>query len=158
MPDGLYDRDVLLWSEEQAGLLRRLATGERLNDIVDWPNLIEEVESLGRAELRSCESLLKMAMLHSLKLHAWPASQAVVHWRMEVFVFATDAQEVFTPSMRQRIDLHLLYANACKRLALSTDESGAPRAIPNQCPFLLDDFLDPRLDPGMLAAKVLTEL
>lgn len=157
MPDGLYDRDVLLWSEEQAMLLRRLATGERLNDTVDWPNLIEEVESLGRAELKSCESLLRLAILHALKLHAWPNSQAVAHWRMEVFTFATDAQDVFTPSMRQRIDLQSLYANACKRLALASDESGAHRPTPDQCPLVLDDLLDPSLDPTTLVAKFLVE-
>jgi hypothetical protein len=31
MPDDLYDRDVLAWSEYQADLLRRLARGERVN-------------------------------------------------------------------------------------------------------------------------------
>ena len=47
MPDGLYERDFVLWSEAQADLLRRLAAGERVNAAVDWPNLIEEVEDLG---------------------------------------------------------------------------------------------------------------
>ena len=40
-----YDTDILDWSERQAALLRRLANGERVNDAVDWPNVIEEVES-----------------------------------------------------------------------------------------------------------------
>ena len=30
-----YEVDVLLWSEHQAELLRRLATGEHVNDQVD---------------------------------------------------------------------------------------------------------------------------
>jgi hypothetical protein len=29
MPDGLYERDILSWSEHQADLLRRLARGEK---------------------------------------------------------------------------------------------------------------------------------
>ena len=37
MPDGLYERDALLWSEQQADLLRRLAEGERLNAAVERP-------------------------------------------------------------------------------------------------------------------------
>jgi hypothetical protein len=32
MPNDLYDRDVLAWSEHQADLLRRLARGEQVND------------------------------------------------------------------------------------------------------------------------------
>ncbi len=47
MPDGLYERDFLLWSEAQADLLRRLAAGELVNAAVDWPNLIDEVWDLG---------------------------------------------------------------------------------------------------------------
>lgn len=54
----LYDTDVLTWSERQAALLQRVAAGERINDQVDWPNVIEEIESVGRSELHAIESLL----------------------------------------------------------------------------------------------------
>ncbi len=47
----LYEEDILTWSERQAELLRRLAAGERVNDQVDWQNVVEEVESVGRSEL-----------------------------------------------------------------------------------------------------------
>ena len=40
MPDDLYDRDVLAWSERQADMIRRLARGERVND-VDWLHVAE---------------------------------------------------------------------------------------------------------------------
>ena len=43
----LYDADVVPWSEQQAALLRRLAAGERVDDAVDWPNLVEEVGAFG---------------------------------------------------------------------------------------------------------------
>ena len=48
----LYDTDILLWSERQADLLRRHAAGERVNDAsIDWPNIVEEIEDVGRSEL-----------------------------------------------------------------------------------------------------------
>ena len=53
MPDGLYERDALAWSDRQAGLLRRIAAGERLNEAVDWANVIED-RSCGPA--RTCSS------------------------------------------------------------------------------------------------------
>ena len=59
MPDGLYERDAFAWSERQADLLRRLAAGERVNEAVDWPYVIEEVQDLGLSELRACRSLLR---------------------------------------------------------------------------------------------------
>ncbi len=64
MPDDLYWDDILAWSERQAELLKRVAAGERLND-VDWPNIIEEIESVGRSELRTCASTLGKAMPRS---------------------------------------------------------------------------------------------
>ena len=44
-----HEADVLLWSEHQAALLRRLARGEAVNEFPDWDNIIDEVESVGRA-------------------------------------------------------------------------------------------------------------
>jgi hypothetical protein len=57
MADDLYDTDILPWTEQQAGLLRRAAAGARVNGL-DWPNLIEEIEDLGRSELRAVRSSL----------------------------------------------------------------------------------------------------
>lgn len=43
MPDDLYQRDVLIWAEQQADLLRRLSLGECVNAQIDWPHVIEEL-------------------------------------------------------------------------------------------------------------------
>ena len=93
MPDGLYEHDALAWAEQQATLLRRLAAGERVNDAVDWPHVIEEVQDVGLSELRSCRSLLLQAMIHLLKLHAWPGSRSAAQWRSEAGAFLDDAEQ-----------------------------------------------------------------
>ena len=141
MPDGLYEHDALAWAEQQATLLRRLAAGERVNDAVDWPNVIEELQDVGLSELRSCQSLLQQAITHLLKLHAWPGSQSTAHWRGEAGVFLDDAGQRFTPSMRQRIGLEGLHAKALRRAREATDDAGAPRPLPDACPFALDELL-----------------
>ncbi|MBV9250584.1 MAG: DUF29 domain-containing protein [Acetobacteraceae bacterium] len=64
---GLYDADVLLWSEQQAELLRRRAA-----NALDWENLAEEIEDVGRSQLNAVESLLTQALLHYLKAECWP--------------------------------------------------------------------------------------
>ncbi len=141
MPDDLYDRDILAWSEHQAALLRRMAAGERLNERVDWANVIEEVESVGRSDLIACESLLVQALVHLLKLHAWPTSQAAAHWRPETRAFLSQVRRRFSPSMRQRIVLADLYSDALKQFGDTTDDAGAPRSVPDRCPFGLDELL-----------------
>ena len=152
MPDGLYEHDALAWAEQQATLLRRLAAGERVNDAVDWPHVIEEVGDVGLSELRACRSLLRQALVHLLKLHVWPDSSASAHWRDEVGAFLADAEDCFTPSMRQRVELERLYAKALHLAGAATDASGEPRPLPDACPFTLDELLAG--DLAGLAAKL----
>ncbi|MBW8268794.1 DUF29 family protein [Caldovatus aquaticus] len=66
MPDDLYHRDILAWSRAQADRLRRVAAGERVND-VDWEQVIEEVEDVGKSQLEAVRSLLALAIEPALK-------------------------------------------------------------------------------------------
>jgi Domain of unknown function DUF29 len=153
MPDGLYERDALAWAEQQAALLRRLAAGERLNAMVDWPNVIEEVHDVGLSELRACQSLLEQALAHLLKLHALPENQAAEHWRDEIRAFLHDAERRFTPSMRQRIGLNDLYDKAAGRARAAAEDVGVtPRPLPDACPFTLDELLAGRFTVAELVA------
>jgi hypothetical protein len=120
------------------------------------PNLIEEIEAVGRSELRSCESLLRLALVHLLKLRTWPDSLAAGHWRSEIIGFLADARRSFTPSMRQRIDLEALYADAREQVGVGDDDSGARRATPDTCPFDLDELLRQRPSLVDLSAKLST--
>jgi hypothetical protein len=52
MPDDLYERDILTWSEQQAELLRRMARGERVNEL-DWAHVVEEIEDAGLSQLNA---------------------------------------------------------------------------------------------------------
>lgn len=136
----LYDTDTLTWSERQAALLRRVAAGERVNEAdLDWPNIIEEVESVGRSDLHAVESWLTQAFLHDLKAEAWPQSRDVAHWRAEARLFRRQAKRRFTESMRQRIDLAGLYKDALAGLPEMLDGQVAG-AVPAVCPASLDEL------------------
>jgi hypothetical protein len=137
----LYDDDVLLWSERQAALLRRIAAGEPVNERPDWPNIIEEVESVGRSDLRAVESLLLQALVHMLKAQAWPTSPAVPGWQAEVRLFRAQARRAFAPSMRQRLDVPGLYVDALRAVPATMDGQ-APLPVSATCPVTLDELLD----------------
>jgi Domain of unknown function DUF29 len=131
----------LIWSEEQAGLVRRIAAGERLNDAsLDWLNIAEEIESVGRGELRACGLLLMQALIHDLKMRAWPNSAEVTHWREEAIRFRQEAADAFSLSMRQRPDMARLYRRALQRLPLEIDGQ-KPLPVPETCPVTLDELL-----------------
>jgi hypothetical protein len=135
-----YDADILGWSEHQAALLRRLAAGERVNDL-DFPNIIEEIEAVGRSQLHSVDSHLVQALLHELKAQAWPHSTEVPHWRAEARGHRDDAQAAFAPSIAQRIDVASLYRRARRRLP-DTIDGQPPLPVPEHCQVTLDDLLD----------------
>ena len=92
-----YDADILLWSERQSELLRRRATGEWVNDAeLDWPNIAEEIESVGREQLHAVRSLLRQAIIPGLKVMAWPQSSPVAGWQDEELQFRQDAFDRYT--------------------------------------------------------------
>jgi hypothetical protein len=134
-----YEADILAWSEQQADLLRRRAAGELVNDM-DWSNIAEEIEDVGRSELRSCRSLLRQALRHMLKAEAWPLSRDAATWRADAIDFRRQARDAFAPSMRQKIDVADLYADALAALPEVMDGQ-LPLPVPAACPVTLDDLL-----------------
>ena len=136
----LYDDDILLWSERQSALLRRIASGEPLNEPPDWENIIEEVESVGREQLHAVESLLLQAIVHMLKADAWPLARDAENWRGDARGFRAQARRRFAPSMRQKIDLPGIYADALKALPASMDGQ-PPQPVAPVCPMTLDELL-----------------
>jgi hypothetical protein len=136
----LYDTDILTWSERQAALLRRVAAGERINDQVDWENVIEEVESVGRNEVDMVESWLFQAFLHDLKAEAWPLARDVPTWRGDARGFRSRARRKYRASMRQKIDVAAIYADALTALP-ETMDGQPPLPVPGECPVTLDELL-----------------
>ena len=136
----LYEYDVLEWSELQGRILRQHAAGTPGNEPPDWANIIEEVESVGRSQRDAVENLWTLAFLHDLKAAAWPQSRDEPHWRGEARLFRRQARRKFTPSMRDKVDVAMLYADACAGLPDHMD--GQPGlAVPNTCPVTLDGLL-----------------
>lgn len=64
----LYETDFYGWTQEQAAKLRRLLA-ERANLDLDFENIAEEIDSLGRSDYRQLRSRLEEICIHLLKLH-----------------------------------------------------------------------------------------
>jgi hypothetical protein len=58
----LYDKDFFAWTQAQADALKRRSAHE-----LDWDNLVEEVESLGRQQRRELTRRLAILIGHILK-------------------------------------------------------------------------------------------
>lgn len=137
----LYDTDILLWSERQAELLRRRASGDLVNDAdLDWPHIAEEIESVGNEQLHAVSSLLVQALAHMLKAEAWPLCRDVPHWQADARRFRGDAADRYTPAMRTKIDLVRIYRRALRALPDTIDDQ-PPLPVPETWPVTLDELL-----------------
>jgi hypothetical protein len=151
----IYDDDILLWSEEQADIVRKLARTRRdLPNEFDVENVAEEIESVGRSELAAVETHLQSILVHLIKLFAEPASDAARHWRSEIFAFQSDLRRRYTSSMRQRIDVDALWRLASDQAMLLLPSANEVARLPKKSPFSLDDFLGERADAAALVEKL----
>jgi hypothetical protein len=143
IPSDQYEADIVIWADRQAALLRRVAAGESPNETPDWENIIDEVESLGRSETRACASLLTQMLLHQMKIAAWPNSTAVPGWTEEVARLRWEAADAFAPSMRKRLDVTRIYAQALRELHRmpQTIDGQLPLPVATVCPVTLDELL-----------------
>lgn len=153
MPDGLYPNDLLAWSEQQAARLRRVAAGERVND-VDWENIIEEIESLGSSELRAAQSFLRLAILHAMKVIAWPGHPARRHWEDEITNFLIQAEDRFQPGMRQNLDVGLVHRKALKQFRQLRMEEPPAMGFGDAPVVTADDLLDEEFSADALLARL----
>ena len=140
-----YDTDTLTWSEQQAALLRRLAAGERVNDKVDWENVIEEIESVGRGEVRAVLSSLENIVRHRIYLLGWPNGQSARKWHAELRTFSRDLKDDYTKSMTGtgRVTdetVRGIYADAVE-YCLARVEAAPEVPIPSECPWTLDQLV-----------------
>jgi hypothetical protein len=136
-----YDSDILLWSECQGALLRRRAAGELINEAdLDWPNIAEEIESVGREQLHAVESLPMQALVHLLKAEAWPECRDAPTWRADAVVFRADAARRYVPSMRRRIDLDRIHRQALRAMPQTIDGQ-TPLPVRPDCAWTLDQLL-----------------
>ena len=112
-----YDTDIVSWSEHQADLLRRHAASARANDpALDWPNIIEEIESVGRSERSALASHIRTVLEHLAKLETSPAVEPRGGWRQTVLRARAAIDAVLEESPSLRPSLNTMTAREMQRI------------------------------------------
>jgi uncharacterized membrane protein len=115
--DDLYDRDFVLWTEEQAAALRRAKDS---NLRLDWENLADEIESLGKSDRRELRSQITRILRHFLKLAASPTSEPRGGWRSTIRDARVEIEGVLedSPSLRREVaDIIVKQSGTAAKLA-----------------------------------------
>lgn len=150
---GLYDRDFLAWTQEQAEALRR-----RDVDGIDWDNVIEEVETLGRSEKHAWTSYCRNVVSHLLKIEHSGSDRHLSHWRKEVEGWRVEMCDRLEDNPSMNGELAALLARAWSRgrrdAVADLVELGNPgdwatekslrrgwqRRLPEELPYALEDI------------------
>ena len=94
----------MLWSEQQATALRGAArAGSNLP--VDWQNVAEEIESLGKSERAALASQVQRILQHLMKLQASPATDPRRGWLETVLDARVEIERLLesSPSLRREM-------------------------------------------------------
>ena len=134
----LYDRDYLLWIETTLQRLR-----DRDYDHVDWVNLLEEIEDIGKSDRLNIKSNLTVVLMHLLKWEFQPQFRtgswagSITQHRTRILYALEDS-----PSLKNYLPevLEPAYLRARKE---ASEETQLPLSIfPVDCPYAIEQVLD----------------
>ena len=141
----LYDTDVALWSERQAAELRRRAGGN--DTAIDWLNVAEEIEAMGRSDKREISKRLSVICQHLLKWRFQPDGQSG-SWRGSIVEAREEIADLIeeSPSLEPYPATRLVWAYARGRRKAEA-ETGLSD-LPASCPWPIEAVLDHEFWPG----------
>ncbi len=147
-----HDKDFYAWAMEQAARLRE-AAASGTNLPLDWENLAEEIESMGRSDRLEVTSRLARIIEHLLKLELSPADRPRNGWKRSVIQQRTALGRVLrdSPSLRAKLEEFLpnAWADGRQDALFGLEADGLfDRDLPRECPYRLEELLDPGFWPA----------
>lgn len=136
--ENLYETDFYAWTKEQAELLKN-----NIWEQVDLPNLIEEIESLGRQERQELRNRLGVLLGHLLKWQYQPSNRGN-SWLATIREQRREAARVLkeNPSLKPYLPeaVHLGYESG---IDLAVRETGMDYdTFPAECPYTIEQILE----------------
>ncbi|NEO07227.1 DUF29 domain-containing protein [Moorena sp. SIO3I8] len=133
----LYETEYDQWLTETVKLLKNRQLEE-----LDYDNLIEELEALGRSERNAVKSLLLQIIIHLMLFQFWEAEKVrnANHWAGEIITFRVQLEDKLTTNLRNYLadELPKIYQNAL----LIVQKKTQLKSLPEQCPYSLGELLD----------------
>jgi hypothetical protein len=137
-PPATHQGDFHRWTAEQGRFLRQ----KRL-ELVDWENVAEEIETLGRTERREIENRLAIAILHLLKWQFQPERRKG-GWEASIRVQRRELKQLLAenPSLSALPAQSLQHCYDRARIEAEHETGLAYETFPQTCPFTADQVLD----------------
>jgi Domain of unknown function DUF29 len=138
-----YDKDVILWAQEQARLLRAGRFSE-----LDVEHLADEIEDVGKSEKRELASRMAVFMAHLLKWRVQPEKRSP-SWRATI----NDQRRRIALAIRETPSLKAVMRDPVWREGVWLDARGQAREetgldeLPDACPWTMEQAADAEFWP-----------
>ena len=137
--NNFYDKDFYQWTQQTVQTIE-----DKQYDLVDWDNLIEEIETLGRSKKRVVKSHLVILLMHLLKWKYQP-EQRSNNWKASIRNARAELIDLLQDNLSLAGDFLVeispsVYARAREQAAEET--TIFLQNFPVDCPYSLQQILN----------------
>ncbi len=141
MNSSTHDHDFYAWTQEQVNLLK---TGQL--DQVDWQNIVEEIEDMGRSEKRQLESRLEILIIHLLKWQFQPSLRSR-SWQLTIKEQRLRLEKLLEKNPSLQPHLTVAIEDVYPLATISAERETGLSSFPETCPYKLTEILSPEFLP-----------
>jgi hypothetical protein len=136
-----YERDFYGWTQQQAKLLR-----SKQIEQIDWEQIAEEIEDMGRSEKRQLESRLEVLIMHLLKWQFQPNFRSR-SWQLTIKEQRLRLLKLLTENPSLKSSLEESKEKIYPLAVISAEKETGLSTFPDTCPYELTEILAPEFFP-----------
>lgn len=133
----LYEKDELLWYEENAKLIR-----QKKFDKLDYPHIAEALETMGKREIQTIRSQFSLLFMHLLKWIYQPDFQCR-SWKNTIFRERRNIEKMlkYYPSLKGHLSEIIEEAYEDARIDAAAETNLEMKIFPKKMPFKVEQAL-----------------
>ena len=141
-----YDKDVIAWANEQARLLR----AGRF-DALDIEHIADEIEDVGKSEIRELASRMAVLLAHMLKWQYQPGGRGN-SWRRTIKEQRNRVGLCIdqTPSLKADLRNSVWWSDVWSDAVAKASQETGLGDFPESCPWTFDQIMNPEFWPASL--------
>ncbi|MGK7893619.1 MAG: DUF29 domain-containing protein [Xenococcus sp. (in: cyanobacteria)] len=139
-----YTTDFYAWTQQQAKLLRAKEIEQ-----IDWQNIAEEIEDMGRSEKRQLESRLEILIMHLLKWQFQPNLRSR-SWQLTIKEQRLRLAQLLTENPSLKSSLDAVTEKIYPLAVISAEKETGLSSFPETYPYDLIDILSAEFLPEQI--------
>ncbi|MEY2831705.1 MAG: hypothetical protein RLZZ574_963 [Cyanobacteriota bacterium] len=136
-----YQADFYAWTQQQAKLLRNKEIKQ-----IDWCNVAEEIEDMGRSEKRQLESRLEILIMHLLKWQFQPNLRSR-SWQLTIKEQRLRLEKLLAENPSLKSSLADIKEKIYPLAVISAEKETGLSSFPETCPYDLTEIFAPEFFP-----------